>query len=126
MLQLSQHTKNTQEAKTHFSNKIAYTMGPAELKEEMNNQDIQIIDVRSNDAYLKSHIPNSTSIPYSDLKFRLGGLSKDKINVVYCYNQQCHLAARAALLLAENGYPVIEMEGGFKAWRDDFDYDVAS
>ena len=46
------------------------------------------------------------------------GLKKDKINVFYCYTQQCHLAATAALEFASRGFSVMEMEGGFEAWRD--------
>jgi len=44
-------------------------------------------------------------------------LSKDKLNVLYCYNPQCHLASEAASALVAQGYPVIEMEGGFSAWE---------
>jgi rhodanese-related sulfurtransferase len=44
------------------------------------------------------------------------GLSKDKLNILYCYSQTCHLAAAAALELASQGYRVMEMEGGFAAW----------
>ena len=47
----------------------------------------------------------------------LEGLRKDKINVVYCYSQVCHLAAAAAFEFASRGYPVMELEGGFAGWR---------
>ena len=45
------------------------------------------------------------------------GLSKDKLNVLYCYNQTCHMAAEAAAILVAQGYPVVEMEGGFATWE---------
>ena len=76
--------------------------------------------------YEKGHIPESISIPAEDLDIRMSGLSRDKINIVYCYNQQCHLAAKAALKLAENEYPVMELEGGFHAWSDVADFEVVS
>ena len=47
----------------------------------------------------------------------LQGLHKDKVNVLYCYTQTCHLAAQAAEWFAAKGYPVVEMEGGFAAWK---------
>jgi len=45
----------------------------------------------------------------------LEGLAKDKLNVVLCYSQVCHLAATAAFEFAAQGYSVMELEGGFKA-----------
>lgn len=118
--------RKNEKAYKFFMKKLAFTLGPAELKNKMMNEDIQIIDVRMAEDFDKSHIPSSISIPKNELEFNLHKLSKDKINVVYCYNQQCHLAARAALILADKGYPVMELEGGFKVWRDDFDYEVVS
>ncbi len=45
-------------------------------------------------------------------------MSKDKPNVVYCYSHVCHLGAAAAFQFPGMGYPVIEMDGGFKAWEE--------
>ena len=45
------------------------------------------------------------------------GLVKDKPNVLLCYSEVCHLAARAAVGFAEAGYPVMELEGGWKGWQ---------
>ena len=47
------------------------------------------------------------------------GLRKDKINVLYCYSQVCHLAATAAVQFAEKGYPMMELDGGWRWWKDD-------
>lgn len=46
------------------------------------------------------------------------GLRKDAVNVLYGYNRQCHLAARAAVEFAGKGYPVMELDGGFAAWKE--------
>jgi rhodanese-related sulfurtransferase len=45
------------------------------------------------------------------------GLSKDKLQVLYCYDETCHLAAEAAVALTAQGFRVIEMEGGFSTWE---------
>ena len=45
-------------------------------------------------------------------------LSRDKTNVVYCYSQQCHLAAQACVAFASKGFPVMELEGGFGTWKE--------
>ena len=46
------------------------------------------------------------------------GLSRDKLNLIYSYSHVCHLGAKAALEFAIQNYPVMEMEGGFQAWKD--------
>ena len=45
-------------------------------------------------------------------------MSKKGLNMVHCYNQQCHLATRAALRFTHDGFRVMELEGGWKAWRE--------
>ena len=119
MLKLENITKQTELAKTYFQNKVAFTMGPVELNESIKkNENIQIIDVRSRESYDKGHIPGAISIQGSEIKSNLYKLSKDKITILYCYSQQCHLAAKTAIVLAENGYPVVELEGGFTEWKN--------
>ena len=84
-----------------------------------------IIDVRSAKAYAEGHIPGAINIPaekYDDFdgsQIEFPGLSKDKINVLYCYVPGCNLAQKAAKKFASLGYPVKEMMGGFKAWKDE-------
>lgn len=126
MLKTEELRMNTEMAEKYFASKLAFTLGPVELKEMMEQENITVIDVRRYEDYEKSHIPNAISIPKKDLSSNLHKLSKDNINVVYCYTQQCHLGARAALILAENGYHVMELDGGFDVWKNDYDYDVVS
>ena len=45
-------------------------------------------------------------------------MRKDALNVLCCYSHVCHLAATAAVALAGKGYPVMEMDGGFDAWKE--------
>jgi len=119
-------TKNTQKALEFFQDKLSFTLGPVELKEKIDKKEVVVIDVRRKEDYDKGHIPSAISIPKNEIENNLNKLSKDNINVVYCYNQQCHLAARAAVILAEKGYPVMELEGGIGVWRDNFDFDIVS
>ncbi len=111
---------DTEKARCYFSQKLAYTLGPVELKDLMEENMIKLVDVRSNADYEVAHIPSAISIPKDELSQNTDKLSKDVITVVYCYNQQCHLGAKACLLLAEYGYPVMLLEGGFKTWSEDF------
>lgn len=119
-------TRQTERAKIFFEDRVGFTLGPVELKNMMNEKSIRIIDVRRTEDYDRDHIPNAISIPGKDIESSLSRLSKDNINIVYCYTQQCHLAAKAALILADRGYPAMELEGGYDAWKNIYDFDVVS
>lgn len=116
---------NTEEAMNYFAKNLAFTLGPVELKEMLEKNNIKLIDVRAKEDYDISHLPNAINLPYSELKENMESLSKEDINVVYCYNHLCHLGDRAAFRLAEAGYPVMVMQGGFKSWTEEFHFAVA-
>jgi len=78
---------------------------------------LAIIDVREEEDYLEGHIPGAINLPH-DRWQTLQGLRKDTLNVIYCYSHVCHLAATAAVEFAGKGYSVMEMDGGFKAWKE--------
>ena len=115
---------NTQKAAKYFAKKLAYTLGPVELTQMLEEKKVKLIDVRSKEAFLEGHIPDAISIPKDELHERYHELSKQDVHVVYCYNQQCHLAASAAFNLASAGYPVMELDGGIKTWIEDFKFEV--
>jgi rhodanese-related sulfurtransferase len=105
------------QARAYFAQKNAFTTGPHELAYAIENKhDIVIVDVRYPADFRKGHIPGAINLPKGKWD-KPAGLSKDKLNVLYCYNQQCHLAAEAASQLIAQGYPVVEMEGGFATWE---------
>jgi rhodanese-related sulfurtransferase len=106
------------EAVRFFEEKLTFTCGPSEVEHlEKEEGGVNIIDVRRPEDYRKGHIPNAVNLPREQWESFVG-LSKDKLNVVYCYTQQCHLATRACLLFARKGFRVKELEGGWKAWRE--------
>jgi len=106
-----------QQAQRYFQQKTAFTTGPHELLGLIEAKaDIAIIDVRYPSDFRKSHIPGAINLPKGKWQ-NAQGLSKDKLNVLYCYNQTCHMAAEAAVELIAQGYPVAEMEGGFATWE---------
>ena len=109
---------NPTEAKEYFEAKMQFTTGPVELDRMIKQgEDINIVDVRAADDYAKGHIPCAINLPKENWS-TLASLRKDKTNVIYCYSQTCHLAATAAVEFAEQGYPVMEMEGGFRTWNE--------
>jgi rhodanese-related sulfurtransferase len=105
-------------AKQYFEAKMAFTTGPVELERMMKNNEVNIVDVRAAEDYAEGHIPGALNLP-KDQWHTLKGLRKDKINVVYCYSIVCHLAAAAALEFAGKGYPVMELDGGWRWWKDE-------
>ncbi|HYG33870.1 MAG TPA: rhodanese-like domain-containing protein [Clostridia bacterium] len=106
-------------ARAYFEDKMAFTTGPVELERMMKSgeNNITIVDVREAEDYAKGHIPGSINLPRESWD-NPSGLSKDKTNVVYCYSQVCHLAASACVVFAAKGFPVMELEGGFRTWED--------
>ena len=104
-------------ARAHFAAKLGFTTGPHEVTGMIDRkEDVVIVDVRFPTDYRKAHVPGAVNLPkgkWQDPK----GLSKDKLNVLYCYNPTCHMAAEAAAQLVAQGYPVVEMEGGFSTWE---------
>jgi len=119
-------TKDTKRGNEFFQNKLAFTISPMTLKGILYDPSIMIVDVRKREDYEKSHIPNAVSIPAKELISNMSKLSKDKTTILYCYTQQCHLAATVAAKTTENGYPTTEMEGGFDAWKNVYEFDVVS
>ncbi len=116
--------RNSELAQEYFSKRLAFTLGPVELMNFMKKGGVKLIDVRLEADYDIAHISGAISIPKDELDKNLDKLSKDEINIVYCYNQQCHLGDSACLVLAEYGYPVMLLEGGFDVWKNDFHFEV--
>jgi len=104
-------------AREYFENKMAFTTGPVELERELDNDEINIIDVRAEEDYRKEHIPGAKNLPQERWS-TMQGLDRDKVNVLYCYSQVCHLAATAAVEFTRHGYSIVELEGGFAGWKD--------
>src|ERR1044072_6728986 len=110
-------------AREYFADKMAFTTGPVELAWNLKHgPDRVIVDVRATKDYQKGHVPDAISLP-QDKWSTCQGLRKETLNVLYCYSPVCHLAATAAVEFASKGYPVMEMDGGFEAWRE-YDLEV--
>lgn len=118
MITAEMKANDPHQAKDFFEHKLAFTTGPFEVSQKLSKRaDINIIDVRAEKDYRQGHIPGAVNVP-QELWSAPQGLSRDKLNILYCYSQTCHLAAKAAVEFADNGYPVMEMEGGFEAWKE--------
>ena len=76
-----------------------------------------ILDVRTADEYAGGHIPNAINIDVNRAGFLYEAdekLPKDKTIAVYC--QGGVRSRKAASLLSDNGYKVLNLNGGIKEW----------
>lgn len=112
-------TEDTKKAREFFKEKLAYCIGPDRLKHltESHLEDFNLFDVREYDDYIKGHIPYAVHIPLDQLDEQEVKFSKDKLNIFYSYSLTCQRSQKAAYILADKGYPVMELIGGFKGWK---------
>jgi len=109
---------NPDQAREFFQKKMAFTTGPVEVDHfKTQGDNFNLIDVRAAEDYAEEHAKGAVNLP-EDQWNSFKGLSRDKLNVLYCYSAVCHLAAKAAQKFATAGYPVMEMDGGFESWKE--------
>lgn len=105
-------------AKEFFEAKMAFTTGPVELERMMKEGTVNVVDVRAAEDFANGQVPGAVNLP-KERWASLQGLSKDRTNVVYCYSIVCHLAAAAAVEFAARGFSVMELDGGWRWWKED-------
>ncbi|MEU0616127.1 rhodanese-like domain-containing protein [Streptomyces albogriseolus] len=83
-----------------------------------------LVDSRASEAWDQGHVPGALHLPTARIAERAADLLDPAVPVVtYCWGPGCDGAARAALALAELGYRVKEMLGGFEYWvREGYAY----
>lgn len=90
----------------------------ATLKSAMDNGNITVIDVRTDDEYNSGHVPGARHIPLNDLPGQLSSLQGMRDQEIYLICAVGGRSARAATLLAQEGFThPINVEGGTNAWR---------
>ncbi|WP_406417667.1 rhodanese-like domain-containing protein [Streptomyces sp. NBC_01614] len=85
-----------------------------------------VLDSRSTESWDQGHIPGAIHLPTALIPEQAAQLLDRSVPVVtYCWGPGCNGATRAALALAELGYQVKEMLGGFEYWaREGFEYET--
>lgn len=90
-----------------------------EFAEYIKNTDAILLDVRLPQEYAEGYIPgtdfNIDVLEDDFTKVALQTLPKDKPVALYC--RSGNRSKTAARILAENGYEVIELGTGFRAWE---------
>ncbi|MDX2731055.1 MULTISPECIES: rhodanese-like domain-containing protein [unclassified Streptomyces] len=85
-----------------------------------------VLDSRSAASWDQGHIPGAVHLPTALIAEQARNLLDPAVPVVtYCWGPGCNGATRAALALAELGYQVKEMLGGFEYWaREGFEFET--
>ena len=86
-----------------------------EAKQLIQNNDVQIVDVRGVSEFNSGHIANADNVFVGTLPENLDKISKDKKVVIHC--QSGDRAAIAYSILAKNGYKnVLNFSGSINEW----------
>lgn len=93
------------------------TLNADEFEKAITEQQAIILDVRTDEEYAGGHLPNAINIDVNRAGFLYEAdekLPKDKTIAVYC--QGGVRSRKAASLLADNGFSILNLSGGFKEW----------
>ncbi len=113
------NTKESLKAVEYFEAKLNFDSNPYALKAALDKgEKLQIIDLRTPELFAKEHIPGAVNVSLEELESYLPKLNPAATTIVYCYSLLCSLATRAALFLAQKGYIVKELAGGFDSWAE--------
>ncbi|WP_234048530.1 rhodanese-like domain-containing protein [Streptomyces liliifuscus] len=85
-----------------------------------------VLDSRSTESWDQGHVPGAIHLPTALIPDQAEQLLDRAVPVVtYCWGPGCNGATRAALALAELGFQVKEMLGGFEYWaREGFEFET--
>ncbi|PBC65373.1 sulfurtransferase [Streptomyces sp. Tue6028] len=85
-----------------------------------------VLDSRSTESWDQGHIPGAVHLPTALIPEQAEQILDKSVPVVtYCWGPGCNGATRAALALAQLGFQVKEMLGGFEYWaREGFEFET--
>jgi len=111
----------TQQANDFFSTKLACETDCSDVYADIkaDQKNYILLDVRSKEAFDKSHAITALSMPHSEINSdSLAKYNKDTLFVVYCWGPGCNGATKAGLKISALGFKVKEMIGGIHYWED--------
>ncbi|MGW0777698.1 rhodanese-like domain-containing protein [Streptomyces sp. NPDC002835] len=117
-------------AAAHFAASLAFHADVSDVAAALAADDdpgFVVLDSRSTESWDQGHVPGAVHLPTARIAEQAGQLLDPSVPVVtYCWGPGCNGATRAALALAQLGFQVKEMLGGFEYWaREGFAYDTS-
>lgn len=91
----------------------------ASFKEHIEQNNIQLIDVRTSKEFKEGAIQNATVISFYEDDFKEEVLKLDKENPVYLYCKGGNRSKKALKILTDLGFKKIyDLKGGYMAWEN--------
>jgi rhodanese-related sulfurtransferase len=113
---------SSQDAQRHFAARLGFETDCWDVHDSLQQTELDfvLVDVRAPALYARSHVPGALNIPHGKMVAGyMAHYPRDTLFVVYCAGPHCNGANKAALRLAQLGYPVKEMIGGMTGWADE-------
>ena len=115
---VSSGTQDIDDRIAHFTAKLAYETDAWDLRDI--EEDVVIVDARSDSAFAAEHIPGAISFPHRTINAQTtAALRRDCLYVTYCDGIGCNASTKSALNLARLGFRVKELIGGLDWWKRD-------
>ncbi|MET8684424.1 rhodanese-like domain-containing protein [Streptomyces sp. NPDC004732] len=116
-------------AAAHFGASLAFHADVSDVAAalaEDGDPGFVVIDTRSTASWDQGHVPGAVHLPTALIPEQAELLLDKSVPVVtYCWGPGCNGATRAALALAQLGFQVKEMLGGFEYWaREGFEFET--
>ena len=106
------------EAAAHFARRLAFETDPSDVHAALETGDpgFVLIDTRSVESWEQGRARGAVHMTKPDMPSAIPAYPAGTQFVVYCWGPGCNGATRAGLIIAELGYEVKEMIGGFEYW----------
>lgn len=107
------------DAAAHFAAQLAFETDVSDVNAALESgaPGFVLLDSRSREAWQEGHVPGAVHLPGREIPARAAIELDPSVPVVtYCWGPGCNGATRAAVALAQLGYRVREMLGGFEYW----------
>jgi rhodanese-related sulfurtransferase len=105
-----------------FNSKLCYETDSYDVFTDLQDgiENIVVVDVRSELAYAREHIPGAINIPHRSMNSKTTGyLDKSKVYIAYCDGIGCNGSTKGAAKLTALGFITKELIGGIEWWKRD-------
>jgi rhodanese-related sulfurtransferase len=105
----------------HYENKLAYEIDAWDANQAISNKEkVIILDVRSEEAFAREHIPFAESFPHRLMtEESVKHLDPTYTYISYCDGIGCNASTKGAYKLAKLGFKTKELIGGLDWWKRD-------
>lgn len=94
------------------------TVSPAVFKQGLENNNVQLLDVRSAEEFEDGHIKGALNIDVQEPEFEAEAANRlEKEKPVYVYCRSGRRSLLAGEMLAKDGYNVVDLDGGILGWE---------